>query len=98
MYMLFDSESEASSKEAELSSALGYPSPSTARYAEPFKHATQGQWALLICDVWNPTKGQMASAYSYITDAEKDALVGMATLRDDGWFDHPQDDAPEGLE
>lgn len=92
MYLLFDSEEAASSRESELSSKLGYPSPGTAtvKYAQPLKHPARGEWALLICDIWNPSTEKMASAFSYITEEERVALVSASSLEGDGWFDYPE--------
>ncbi len=88
MYLVFSSEEAARSRERELSAALGYPcsKSGTTRYAEPFKHPSAGSWALLICDIWNPQRGAVVSAFSHITAQERASLSSAEELREGGWF------------
>ena len=86
----------AEARAAELSTAMGYPHPSTGteRATLPQGHPTNGEGAVPIGPaVWSWVAGSLIDMGSLLTDADRAALYDRAEMAAAGWY---RDGTPPG--
>ena len=88
-WLVLSTVAAAQARAAALSTAMGYPHPSTGteRASLPIEHPSNGQGAVPVnAGVWSWVAGSLVDMSSLLTDAERSALYDRAEMDAAGWF------------